>query len=433
MTRKAAMMSFLKNLLGGTFETHKKQGDALFETGRYGEAKISYDRALSRAKNIDQSQLDAVRNQLDQCRIQLARARLAEADELARHGEIEEAMVLLSDISEICSDPQILSQVQERRDSYESEDVRRLVDENQEIDEDELLAILGGTWTEQQADEYAALPETMREAILCDHDGDSARAAELIEGIVARDDLPLSPCYAWFELGRCRLRAGDHAGALKALDIFLERVESDPEGLGHAVAANQLRARALVSMEEFEPAKDALLRNTKLAPEDHTTFLSLGVFLRDRGEYDPSLRALERAVELMGQMQPDFRVIRELGFTYLAMDRKREAMKSLGAVIEHLASRGEHNQFDPETTVTLAKLHEEMGSAEEAADLYRHLAVGYDTANHFIYNLEAARLLQKSGGQPELIDRYLTRAGELAQDEEQRDILQKIRNQVEKG
>ena len=36
----------------------------------------------------------------------------------------------------------------------------------------------------------------------------------------------------------------------------------------------------------------------------------------------------------------------------------------------------------------------------QAADLYRHLALGYDTANHFTYNVEAARLLRQSGADP---------------------------------
>ena len=134
----------------------------------------------------------------------------------------------------------------------------------------------------------------------------------------------------------------------------------------------------------------------------------------------------------MGQMQPDFAVIRELGLTSLAMNKKEEARAHLEAVIKHLASQGKYDEFDPETAVQLAKLYEESGDFNQAADLYRHLAVGYDISNHFAYNLESARLVKLAGGDDSLVKKYLIRARELAKNDEELAIADRASIAMEK-
>ncbi len=421
-------MSFLKKLLGGTFESNRDDGETLFGEGNFGEARLAFEKALTKSKGVTEAEVLAVRDRVRDCRLELARGQLARADEAVADGEIELALELLAEAQEICDESEIVEASKDRRQRFESVDARSLVRDAEEITEEELLAIIAGTWTDAQAEEYAAMPDDLHEALLAAHDREFERAAELLTGVVARPDLPVIPCFTWLELGRVRLLAQDEGGAIEALDTFLETVEDDDEDIGLQVEALNLKATALGLSDRLDEAKEQLIRTTRLAPEDHNVFLALGVFLRGREEYEGAVNALERALELMGQMHPDFRVIRELGFTYLAMDRKEEAMQSLGAVVEHLASRGEHRQFDPETTMALARLHEEKGDIMEAADLYRHLAVGYDTRNHFSYNLEAARLLGLAGGQESLAERYFTRSTELAEGDEQKALVEKIRS-----
>ncbi len=422
-------MSFLKKLLGGTFESNRDEGETLFEGGSFGEARLAFEKALTKSKGMAEAEVRTVRERVRECRLELARGQLARADEAVGDGDIELALELLVEAQEICDESEIVDAIKDRRQRFESVDARTLVGEAEEITEEDLLAIIAGTWTEAQAEEYAAMPDELHQALLAAHDQEFERAAELLTEIVARPDLPVAPCFTWLELGRVRLQSEDESGAIEALDTFLQAVEDDDEGVGLQVEALNLKAAALGLSDRLDEAKEELVRTTRLAPEDHNVFLALGVFLRGREEYEGAVNALERALELMGQMHPDFRVIRELGFTYLAMDRKEEAMQSLSAVVEHLASRGEHRQFDPETTMALARLHEGKGAIMEAADLYRHLAVGYDTRNHFSYNLEAARLLGLAGGQESLAERYFTRAAELAEDDEQRAVVENIRSQ----
>jgi tetratricopeptide (TPR) repeat protein len=407
-------MSFLQKLFGGTFESNSEEGKALFEDRQFGDAKLALERALAKSKGESPEQVEAVRELVAKCKVMLARVKIQEADEIAESGDLESAVYLLKDAREICGEPEIIDAIQNRFKQYEAEDTRRLVEEVDEISEDELMTIIAGTWTEAQADEYAAMPDTLRDALIKGHDGDHEGAVHILKEIVSSGELSVTPRYLIFELGKEQVLAEQFSDAVETLRTFLETVEDDEEAMEVCVAACDINAAALSALDRHDEAAAELKRATRLTPEDHRAYLKLGVFLRSREIYESSVLALETARELMGQMQPDFTVIRELGFTYLAMDRKEEAMECLKAVIEHLASRGEHTQFDPETAVALAAMHEERGEAMQAADLFRHLAVGYDTRNHFTYNLEAARLLKVAGAKRDLVDKYVTRARELA-------------------
>jgi tetratricopeptide (TPR) repeat protein len=443
-------MSFFKNLFGGTFEGNRSEGDSFFAEGRLGEAKLAYERALARGKDAPRGDVEIVQARVKECRSKLARAKIAEADALAQDGDLELAGACLAEVREILDTTELKAEVEDRQKKLEAMRARSLLGEVAELTEDELIAVLAGAWTEDQADEYAAMPEPFREALLAAHDGDHTRAAALIRGVLDAPDLELEPRYAWYELGQELAAAGEHDKAVESLDRFLgafedggeeeedggeeeedggEGEEDEEPGLEKdmEIKARTLKARALVALERDDEARQEILETTRLAPEDYSVYLNYGVFLRGRKEYEKSVVALERAIELMGQLRPDFHVVKELGFTYMAMGLKQEAMRTLSSVLEHQASQGAHDQFDPEAGVVLAKLHEEAGAFNDAADIHRHLATGYDTARHFLYNLESARLLGLAGAEAALVDRYLARAAELASDDEQRAMALALR------
>ena len=421
-------MSLFENLFGKPFDALLAEGNNLFDKERFGEAKLSLEKALAKGKAATEAQKAEIKDRIRLCKMRLAENRIKEADNLAASGELEDAVSLLEDALEICDEASVRDAVKERLQRYEAEDTRRLVDEVDEIDDDELMTIIAGTWTDPQAEEYAAMPDTLRAALLASHDNRHEEAADILKELIARDDLPVPPKYLYLELGKSLLLLKRPGEAIEALDAFLEAIEDEDGSVETGVLACDMKAAALTMMERFDDAEGVLADACRLAPEDHTVFLKLGVFQRSREKYDKSIKSLEKARELMGQMHPDFAVIRELGFTYLAMDNVKDAKACLQAVIEHLASRGEHTQFDPKTAVTLAELHEKSGDHMAAADLYRHLSVGYDTQNHFTYNVEAARLLKLANGKPDLVERYLTRAHELADTDEKRLRLETVQN-----
>ena len=407
-------MSFISKLFGGSFEEHFTEGARLFDAGSFGPAKLRLEKAIGKSKGAPAEEVTRARELIRACRRALAKARIADADNAAASGELEDAMQLLRDAAEICDDEKITSLISDRAKAFDAMDVRSLVEEVDHIDDDELLTILAGTWSDDQAEEYAALPESFRDGLLAAHDGRHEVAVEVFRGISAQTDAAAKPRYLYWETAKSLAALKQDADALEMLDAFLAATEDDDRATEGRLVALDMKAAALAKMERFEEAETALRQAVREAPEDHTVFLKLGVFLRGQKKLDQSERVLEKSRELMGQMQPDITVIRELGFTYLAMERKKEAMECFGGVVEHLASRGQHSEFEPLTTTTLAALYEERGEFLKAADLYRHLSVGYDTKSYFVYNFQAARLLRLAGAEPALVDKYLSRARELA-------------------
>jgi tetratricopeptide (TPR) repeat protein len=431
-------MSIFTKLMGGTFESNRDDGLALLEQGQIGEARLAFERALKKRKTASADEIELCRKRIRDCRQELATTRLRNADLAAGEGDFATAIEELENAREICDDPDIVDAINERFKEYDAMDARSLAGDSETINEEDLLTIIAGTWTEAQADEYASLPESITDAVLAGHDGDHKKSIPLLREIIDQAKLTISPKYIWFELGRELLGDDQFNESIEALDHFLNNVESEkPEDEEQALDLVRMqcmalgyKAGALVALERLDDAEQQLIESTRLASEDHTVFLGLGNFLRRRGKYEDALRALETAHELMGQMHPDIKVIRELGFTYLAMDNKKEAIASLAGVVEHHASRGEHSQFDPETTVALARLYEDNGEALRAADLFRHLAVGHDVKRHFEYNLEAARLLSSARAKAGLVQSYFTRASELAETEEQQTLLETIKHKV---
>ena len=420
------IMSFLKKLFGGTFEDHFAEGTKLFDAGSFGPAKLALERAIARSNGTEPSRVEKARERIGMCKRALADAKLIEAEAAARSGDIESAASLLHDAVEICDDEEIEEAVKDRLKALEAQDARSLLEEVDHIGDDELLTIIAGTWCDARAEEYAVLPENLRDGLLADHDGRHEEAAEIFKGILAQTDLETEACYLYFELAKAELACKRYLESLAILDVFFSRTEDASDALETRLEAYDMKAAALAALDRMDEAEEALRDAAREAPGSHVVFLKLGVYLRGQKKLDASVRALEKSRELMGQMHPDFSVIRELGFTYLAMEKKKDAADCLGAVIEHLASRGEHSEFDPMTATALASLYEDRGDHQLAADLFRHLAVGYDTENYFTYNYHAARLLRLSGAEQILVDRYLARARELAGSDEQTAAIDKL-------
>ena len=424
-------MSFFTKLMGGTFESNRDEGDAHLAEGRLGEAKMAYERALRKADNTEGAAVQAVREKIERCRHELAFQRLKEADALAESGEMEDARDRLKDAIEICDTPEITAAVEARRKQYEADIARDLVSDAAEMTEDELIAVIAGTWTDEQSEEYAALPDCFRDAVLAGHDGDHANAVLLMEQALAESDTASDEkpehYYLHLELGLAKARAGLYESAIETLRRFVEASDGDEEAAEKRVTALAALSRIHAKAERFDDAEAALVEATRTLPANHTVWAGLGIFRRDLKKFEEAITALDKAAVLMGTMRPDFSVVRELGITYIAMGRPAEAEEHLFAVIEHSASLGDHDQIDPLAAIPLAKIYEDQGKTDKAASLYRHLAVGHDVANHFAYNAEAARLLNTCGEGRELVQRYFARAEELAKSEAETAALEKLR------
>ena len=67
-------MSFLRKLFGGDPDTHRRNADALFERGSFGEAKLAYEKARDALPDHRRAEREPLTERIDACRDGIARA-----------------------------------------------------------------------------------------------------------------------------------------------------------------------------------------------------------------------------------------------------------------------------------------------------------------------------------------------------------------------
>ncbi|NLN61578.1 MAG: hypothetical protein GX146_01685 [Myxococcales bacterium] len=416
-------MSFFSWLMGGTFESNQKTADELFAKGSFGEARLSYERALRRAGEPHRNQVEPVRERILECRKNLAERCIQNATTFIEEGEWEFAQEELDNALQILDTPEIADAVAALADRLEAAQARAVVEEDDEMSEEELIAIIAGTWSSPRAEEYNQLPDVFFQAMLAAHEGDHQRAFDTIETLIQNHDDSFALCFLHLEraLQAAALEKWDDAEA--SLRTFLA-LPAIPESLEERVSAHTMLATLLDKKGDADAAEEALKEAVKLMPKNHVPLLNLGIYLRSKGDWQRALRTLENCRAIMGTSgPPDIRVFKETGLTYAAMERPQEALGWFEAVYEYYMKQGNLKQLDPETGVLLAKAYEDDGRLQDACNIYRHLASGVDVGNHFFYHLATARLLKAAGGDPATFHTYMTRAAELAQSDEDRAAL----------
>jgi len=123
---------------------------------------------------------------------------------------------------------------------------------------------------------------------------------------------------------------------------------------------------------------------------------------------------LQTASELAKNEATDWRLLEELGLASEQAGKPKEAESFFEQVFVFFTSR-QVMDFPPTTAMALAKLYENDGRIDRAADMYRALSKGSDGANHAMYHFEAGRLLRELDLEEEA-HRMLTRAEALLAD-----------------
>jgi len=440
-------MSFIKNLLGlKGWEELENEAQALFEQGQFGAAKLAFERAADKMPPNKELAGTRIQSRIDECYDGLAQARVtiglghleAGAEDLARTEFLGAVEVSVTD--------EVREEAQAALDKMDRDDAQRVVEEHDvEPTDEERLALLAGSWDEAQSLEYDRCDERLPEALLAYLDGSFGDSIAILEALIAEAEFPR---FLYLELGRARLAlalsepssdpdGGPTSGSddepeqseelLSAaeadLRMFLSELEAgdgEDARLGaHIMLAHIADARddEEAAMEEYSAAADAM-------PSDSRVFLEMGRYFRGKGYDEEALPILESARDLMSVERPDWRVLHELGVVQRALGKNEDAIASLEGVIAIFA---EHRflDFPPATARALAELHEEDGRLDRAADLYRSLAEGSDTDNHYLYYREAARLLRDLG----ILDdshSFAQRAAGLAQTDEERTAVEAL-------
>ncbi|MBN2804809.1 MAG: tetratricopeptide repeat protein [Deltaproteobacteria bacterium] len=413
-------MSLIDWLTGGTFETNQQNGNELFDDKQYGEAKLAYQRALKKTKNVENNEIEKAKKRIVECSFFLASMRLETAKKIFDSGDTERALEAIEDIDDISDDPRIIEKTQELVQYFEKMQSESEASQAEHMSDEDIIAVISGTWTMNQAEEFSDMPETFLQGLVAAHDGDTEKAVALVKKAIDEYE---NAVLAHLELAKLYILNKKYNEALATIELFTSKAVDD--FTDELLTAFTMQAQINIELKNFEQAEKALLNAYKADPENHVPMLNLGMFLRDQKEYKRAKTALKNALDNMGKQHPDMRVPKELGLTILAMGDKKEAKDYLKSCIEYWNSQGEYNQYDPETALALAKIHEEDGELEESSGIYRHLCQGYDRDNFFTYNYEAARLLLKLN-KKDVAKKYLVDAEKLASDKNDVELLQQL-------
>jgi tetratricopeptide (TPR) repeat protein len=418
---RGGRVSFFKRIFGGkTPDEERAAADLAFEQRRWGDARMGYERAIDAAPEGELA--GHCRARIASCFDAQSEERIAEAKSYALDGMLDLARAELESAIELARSSEIRERARRTLETLERKDAKANARPAFEMSDDERFALIAGTWTEPQIEEYDTYGEPFRNALLQLHDEQAEPARAALEVMLSATP---NPTYLWLEVARARLLASDDAAAREALERFLGTVPPDVEGdaiLGAYVTLATLADRA----KDEERAMHWLGEAVERMPEDPRPFLQLGVYLRQRGHAADAVEVLETALELLSEDQPSWEARQELALAKRDAGDPAAAIELLEGVIRFFVQRSMLD-FPPSTALPLAELHEAHGKLERAADLYRSLAHGSDRARHFDYHVAASRVLEKLGLLAES-RRMLTRAAALV--EAEADKLSKIEAQL---
>lgn len=416
-------MSFLKRIFGGMSpEEERRDGDRLYEAGNPFDARQAYERALSKIKDATSPIRHHCEERLHACSDALAEARMLEAERLREDGHLDLARGELETAIEIAHGRAVRERARRALEMLERRDAIEQAAAPTELSDDDRWAVIAGNWSESQLAEYDLYGDEFRSAILAHHDDDRAGALPVLEKLTTLHDE--TAIFLWLELGRVRVMSGDEEGGAKAFRRFLSRIKKASIDDAEDARLSAYLALAMLAdrQSDEEKAIEWLEKAIRAMPEDPRPYLQLGSYLRDKGHPEPAIDVLETAIEIMGEEQPSWEVLQELGLARRDAGRDAEAIDALERVLKVFVSRSRLD-FPPASALALARLYEKGSKLERAADLLRGLASGSDRANHLEYHREAGRVLVKL----ELFDearRMWTRASALA--ESQPEVLMAI-------
>lgn len=385
----------LKNLFRKrTIEELRSEADEHFAAGRFGDAKLAYDRLAERAAREKTAQRDAAEAQAALCCDKLAEARLAEAERMFAIGEHALAREELRhglDTARSASVRARLTALGAAFDRAETVQARAEVAPPPLSDEERLMLITG-SWEPEQALELEGYGEPLLEALLALERGDAKGASALIDGLFqAATATGNPPRYLWLERARAALADKALDAGEAALRQFVATLAAEQGGTPRLLAHRELariaheRGDRDAAVAEFEAAAEAL-------SEDPRAYLDLGNYLRLIERPREAIEVLQLCEGMFPEGKVEWPVTLELGLACAEAGESERGIALLEQVVRTLLEKGERD-LPPPAAIALAGLHERGGNPARAADLYRLLTTGSDVDNHARYFLEAARLL----------------------------------------
>lgn len=383
-------MSFFKKLLGGDPDAHLRKAEEHFARGAFGEAKLAFEKARDALPGDRRSERDGLVTRIEACRDGIAQHRLEQARTLRAQGERGLARDELRGALDVAADGALLDRLQAELDDLDRVEVQQ-ANRKVVMTREERIAVLAGSWYEDQASEYASYGDEFFDALLALDDENFPVARDGFAAVLANAE---SPVYLILEHAKACTLLGDSDAAVAGYQRFLAAL---PEGEG---GDRRLGAHLQIGVihgiaGDQEAALDAFQRAVEDFPDDYRSYLAFGQQLRISGAPTEALEVLELALNRAGE-NPDWSLLEEIGLTLAETGDTARATAQLEAVLKRFVDRGDPS-VPARTSWKLAALYEEQGRMDRAADVWRMLAERGPGPDRARAHGEAGRLLAVIG------------------------------------
>ncbi len=319
-------MGFFDFLSGGTPEKYEQKADAFVINGSYGHAKTEYEKALAKLERQTDAKPDyrqGIEDKLRHCKEALALEHKKNGDALVESGCHDDAMELFHLALELTADPELTTDIQERLDNIPDaadkpenytlpDDIMSDADADEAADpgsEDEYFTALCNSLEDAEQNEYRSYPDTFKQGFIALNRGDFNAAVALLSE--AHNAYPLAANYITLELATAHLNLGDNEQAHELLASFLKE---HPESLKAYYlmceilwernafdAVGQLLSTCPETLLETLPFK-MLAGETLLRSERYEEAVSFFREILDTGPWDNTVaQTLARAYEALGR------------------------------------------------------------------------------------------------------------------------------------
>jgi hypothetical protein len=381
-------MSFFRKLFGReTVAELEAKAQAEAAEGRFGIAKLDLERAIERSSREDETA--RLRILVSEMRDKLAEARLVDAQKFIDAGLDGDAIAEATGAVEVAATEELRDRARAMVLRLRTRTARTEDFVQRTMTRAELVAEIMAVWGDEQTEEYATYGESAIDASVALAVGEFAKAKALFEELFAGASAP-----RWLhrDLARARWAAADLDAADDAFVAFFEAITDED----HDRALFEARIDRARLFEDRERLDDALAEaGDALEHASHPRdYAVVARFLRDRKHPTEAREVLEAALTLPGS-EADPVVQIELAFAESDEGRDGPALDRLDQVALALAALGQEAPRDVQAA--RARLLERTGRKDNAAELHRRLALAYLDDFGFEHALEASRLHRELG------------------------------------
>ncbi len=380
ITQETITMSFLKIFSGPSPEKLEKNGDALFEAGLWGKAKLEYERALVKSEKESSRSPDReaqLSEKIAEAKEALAKAHQKSAEDLIEGGYYDDALPLISLAQEITSDEartRALTKLLEKLESLQQAEVEedlaenyyglddeQIEDEADEVTLDEQYHAVCGTLPPEIQEAYQTYGEDFKIGYLALNTGDFETAETYLAHAMADDSDPDS--YIPLELATAYLHLGKLTQARQLLVPFLER---HPE----ALPAYQLLCEIYWEEKDYQGADHFIDSTPENLSGSLAVLLLKGETRYHAGDFEVAKTLYQTFLENQGWQE---KIAKNLAKTHEALGENENARHIYQEIMGHCT--GCHARIDPEIKHKYAELSFAAGIHDSnVLELYLALA-----------------------------------------------------------